>query len=246
MFPIQDTIPHRRPPVGMWGIIALNALIFFFELGLSPAQLELLFYHAGVVPARVTTTFYFAPDVRFMLPVLLTFVTCMFLHGGWMHFLANMWALWIFGDNVEDKMGTLRFIIFYLTCGIVATAVHVWSDPLSEVPVVGASGAISGVMGAYLLFFPTARILTVIPIWIFPYIVEIPAIFFMMVWFATQMVGGLASLGTGQTVGGVAWWAHIGGFAAGLVLAPLTQRQQHHRPLARDEGVFEMAWGRRW
>lgn len=245
MFPIQDTIPHRRPPIGMWGIILLNALVFYFELMLDEAQLQLVFEYAGVVPARVTSLFHDVPDPFTLGATLVSFLSCMFLHGGWFHIISNMWALWIFGDNVEDRMGTLRFLLFYLTCGVIASVVHVISDPYSTVPVVGASGAISGVMGAYFVFYPTARVITLVPLGFIPLFVDVPAVVFMFVWFLSQFQSGLLSLVAGQTIGGVAWWAHIGGFVAGLALAPVFAGPRGScRACQKDEGVFELAWHR--
>lgn len=227
----------------MWAIIVLNVIAFYFELLLGEEQLQLLFFHAGVVPVRVTMAFNGQLDPFSAFEVLLSFLTCMFLHGGWLHIISNMWALWIFGDNVEDRMGTSRFLLFYLTCGILASIVHVLSDPMSEVPVVGASGAISGVMGAYFVFFPAARVITLIPIGFIPLFVEIPAVVFMAVWFLTQFQSGLLSLAAGETVGGVAWWAHIGGFVAGVVLAhAFAQPKAYCRACQKDEGVLEAAF----
>ncbi len=245
MFPIRDTIPHRRPPLAMWGIILLNGLVFFLELSLPPAELERLFRMAGVVPARLAEPFLVGNPVLFLqrLPAYLTLLTCMFLHGGWFHFISNMWALWIFGDNVEDRMGSVRFVAFYVLTGIIASIVHVLMDPTSTVPVVGASGAISGVMGAYMLFFPTSRVVTLVPVWIFPFFFEVPAAVFMLVWFLIQLQSGLWSLVAPELVGGVAWWAHVGGFVAGLALCKFFQLPTGYcRRCELDEGVWESAW----
>ena len=138
----------------------------------------------------------------------------MFLHGGWMHLVANMWTLWIFGDNVEDVMGPLRFLLFYVLCGLCALLMHVATNPESTVPVVGASGAIAGVMGAYFFLYPHARVLILVPLFIISFFFEIPAVFYLLLWFVTQVFSGLADGGGA----GVAWWAHIGGFVAGMLL----------------------------
>jgi membrane associated rhomboid family serine protease len=166
----------------------------------------------------------------------LTIFTSMFLHGGLFHLLGNMWALYIFGDNVEDRMGPVRFLIFYLLCGAAAALVHVLMNPGSMIPTVGASGAISGVMGAYLVLFPFARVITLVPLFFFPYFFEIPAIFFIGVWFAGQLVSAfMTSALAPPDVGGVAWWAHVGGFVAGMVLVRLFIVRRPVRHFYTDE-----------
>ncbi len=245
MFPVQDTIPHRRPPVAMWGIILLNTVVFVFELSLTPSQLEKLFYTAGVVPALITAPWREGSPLLFLetLPHYVSFLTCMFLHGGWFHFISNMWALWIFGDNVEDRMGSARFLIFYILTGVIASVVHVVTQPDSPVPVVGASGAISGVMGAYMLFFPASRIVTLVPLGFIPLFFELPAVLFMFIWFLTQLQSGFLSLVAPEAAGGVAWWAHVGGFVAGVALCKFFALPAGYcRRCQRDEGVWESAW----
>jgi membrane associated rhomboid family serine protease len=148
----------------------------------------------------------------------------MFIHGGWLHIIGNMWFLWIFGDNVEDRLGHLRFLIFYLLSGIGAALFYVLLKPGSVLPALGASGAISGVMGAYILLYPRARVLTLVPVFFLPLLVEIPAVFFVGVWFLFQFLAGTLSLATPRVEGGVAWWAHIGGFVLGMALLPLFTR----------------------
>jgi membrane associated rhomboid family serine protease len=160
----------------------------------------------------------------------------MFLHGGWMHVIANMWTLYLFGDAVEDRMGPVRYLIFYLLCGLAAGLTHFLTNPTSPVPCIGASGAIAGVLGAYLVLFPTARILTLIPILFFPFIVEIPAVVFLGIWFASQFFSGTLSLISTQYYEGVAWWAHVGGFVAGIVLLPAFKKSaQEYRRYYPDE-----------
>jgi membrane associated rhomboid family serine protease len=166
----------------------------------------------------------------------LTIFTSMFLHGGLFHLISNMWALYIFGDNVEDRMGPTRFLIFYLLCGAVAATVHVVMNPTSTVPTVGASGAISGVMGAYLVLFPASRVITLVPFFFFPYFFEVPALFFIGLWFGGQLVNALATSAlTPPDVGGVAWWAHVGGFVAGIILVRLFVAGRSVRRIYRDE-----------
>ncbi|GIX46989.1 MAG: rhomboid family intramembrane serine protease [Candidatus Tectimicrobiota bacterium] len=241
MFPVKDTIPSRQPPLMVWLLIAANTLVFLYELGLSEAELEAFFYRFGLVPARYTH-----PEwaVVFGLPLddYWPFLTSMFLHGGWLHFLSNMWTLWIFGDNVEDRMGPLRFLLFYLLCGLAAGLVHWLTNPHSTLPTVGASGAISGVMGAYFLLFPHSRIIALVPVFFWPFFVEIPAVFYLGMWFVSQLFSGVLSLAAAGQVGGIAWWAHIGGFAAGIALRPFFVPPR--RPFQDDEYDIERAFMR--
>ncbi len=217
MFPIQDDAPRRGVPVATYILITVNVLVFLLEISLSPAVLEQVVHLFGVVPARFTDPAFAAydpfPGFKYF-----TLVTCMFLHGGWVHILGNMWTLWIFGDNVEDRMGSVRFVIFYLLCGIAASLFHIYMHPHSTVPVIGASGAISGVLGAYYALFPLARIVVMIPIFIFPFFFELPAVLYLAWWFSLQVFSGTLSVVHGQIGGPVAWWAHAGGFVAGVLL----------------------------
>lgn len=230
MFPLRDTIPSHRAPVCMYVLIALNGLVFLFQLGLSERDLRNLFYLFGIVPARFSHPDW-AVAMGFPADDYWPFLTSMFLHGGWLHVLSNLYILYIFGDNVEDRMGPLRFLGFYLVCGIAAGVLHWWTNPSSTVPTIGASGAIAGVMGAYLRMFPHARVLTLVPIFFYPLFIEVPAFVFLLFWFWTQFFSGTLSLVAAQQAGGIAWWAHIGGFVAGLVLfrfflRPVRQRRE--------------------
>jgi membrane associated rhomboid family serine protease len=170
----------------------------------------------------------------------------MFLHGGFMHIIGNMLFLWIFGDNVEDRLGHLRYVLFYLACGWVAAYAHIWAGPTSRLPAIGASGAIGGVLGAYLLLYPHARVITLVPLGLFTQLMQIPAIFFLGVWFLQQFLSGALSLAatTASETGGVAWWAHIGGFVTGLVLVRILARPER-RPRARDQWWEAPYQGRR-
>ena len=214
MFPLRDNIPARHKPYVMWTLLALNVLAFLLYVGLSPAQEMRLFHLFGVVPAR-----YFHPDWAmwrgYPEGVWIPLFSHMFLHSGWLHLIINMWTLWIFGDNVEDVMGPVRFAVFYLLCGLGALGVHMITSPDSTVPVVGASGAIAGVMGAYFFLYPHAKVVTFLPILIIPFVFELPAVFYLGAWFLTQVFSGMLAPAGG---GGVAWWAHIGGFVAGMLL----------------------------
>jgi membrane associated rhomboid family serine protease len=201
MFPISDVIPSRTRPVVTIALLAVSTLAYLYQLQLDETGLQRLVFAHGVLPARFT-----APDV----------VTAMFLHADILHFGGNMLFLWIFGDNVEDRLGHVGFLLFYLACGAVGAVAHVYADPMSFVPMIGASGAIAGVMGAYFLLYPHSRILTVVFLVVFLDIIEIPAVFLLGVWFLLQI--GHGALAAGAPGGGVAFWAHVGGFAAGLVV----------------------------
>ncbi len=215
MIPLRDTIRSYRFPVINLLLIGANALIFLFEISLSPVMLERFIANFGLVPARLHIT---EPALLLAQPLaLLPMLTHMFLHGGWVHFLSNMWILFIFGDNVEDRMGSGRYLVFYLLSGFASGILQAAVDPSSSVPAIGASGAIAGVLGAYFVLFPGARVVTLIPIFLFPWFVEIPAIFYLGFWFVSQLFSGIAVLGQ-ASMGGVAWWAHIGGFVFGALL----------------------------
>jgi len=234
MFPIRDTIPTRHVPFATWTLIALNVFFFLRELSLPPDASEQMIYLFGIVPARFTNPEW-AAAVCFPHSYV-AFVTTMFLHGGWLHIIGNMWVLWIFGDNVEDRMGPLRFVVFYLLCGIAAGVIHVITNPASRVPAVGASGAIAGVMAAYFVLYPRARVLAMFPIIIFPVFFELPAWIYLGFWFLTQFFSGTLAIATHTQVSGIAWWAHIGGFATGILTfwAFLRPRRAALPPLAES------------
>jgi membrane associated rhomboid family serine protease len=203
VIPLKDVIPSRTFPVITIALIVLNSLVFLFEVSLPDPLLNSFVRTHGVVPA----------DLRLM-----AVPTSMFLHGGWLHFLGNMLYLWIFGDNVEDRLGHGRFLVFYLICGGVAALAHVFMNPASMVPTIGASGAIAGVMGAYFVLYPRSRILALLPLFVFVEVVEVPAIFFLGIWFVMQFFSGVGSIAMGAraaTGGGIAFWAHVAGFLAG-------------------------------
>ena len=221
MFPLRDGIPSRRFPVVTVGLIAVNVLVFLYQLTLSEDGLVKLFYLFGIVPARLSDPAW-AVSVGYPGGGWSAFVTSIFLHGGFLHLAFNMWTLWIFGDNVEDRLGRIRFAIFYLACGFAAGGVQWWTNPASTVPTIGASGAIAGVLGAYLLLYPHSRILTLIPIFFYPLFVHIPALVYLAIWFLLQLSSGIQAFGQDAgAAGGVAWWAHVGGFVAGMVLLKL-------------------------
>jgi membrane associated rhomboid family serine protease len=209
---------------------------------LPEASRERVFYSLGMVPARYTHPEW-AEWVGFPVDNYWPFLTSMFLHGGWAHIIGNMWSLWIFGDNVEDRMGPVRFALFYLICGLIAGCVHWFTNTNSVVPAVGASGAIAGVLGAYFVMFPRARIIVLVPIFFYPLFIEIAAVVYLLFWALTQLYSGAMALTGPSHVAGVAWWAHVGGFAAGVLLHPFFARPRRAaRPLQRDEYVIEGAW----
>ena len=244
MVPIRDTIPTRDVPVVTWSLIAANVLVFLYEVTLDPAGLETLTYLFGVVPARYTHPGW-ASSVGLPGDSFWPFLTSMFLHGSWGHIISNMWALWIFGDNVEERMGRGRFLLFYLSSGLAAGLLHVITNAQSTIPTVGASGAIAGVLGAYFLLFPHARIIALIPLGFWPFFFDVPAVLYLFFWFVSQLFSGtLEALGP-QQVGGIAWWAHVGGFAYGMTVCRLfIAPGRHVRHRARDEVAFEEAWSR--
>jgi membrane associated rhomboid family serine protease len=237
VIPLRDDVPSRTVPFVNYAIVALNALFFLLELGMGE-NLSRFLYQAAVVPALytgrdaslsplelVTTTF--SPDLG------LRVLFSMFLHGGFVHFIGNMLYLWIFGDNVEDRMGHGRYLVFYLLTGWAASYAHIWADPGSRLPSIGASGAIAGVLGAYITLYPHARVVMLLPLGILTQLYELPAYFFLGFWFVQQFLSGFLSLAAPTEGGGVAWWAHIGGFAAGFVFVSLFA-QKSRRPTSRE------------
>ena len=224
MLPIRDTIRSYRFPIVNWLLIGANILVFFFEISLPPQALDRLIANFGLVPARLHLD---GPAILLSHPVLLVpLFTHMFLHGGWLHIISNLWILYIFGDNVEDRMGPGRYLLFYLLSGLAAALTQAYIAPNSEVPSIGASGAIAGVLGAYIVLYPRARIITLILLLIIPWYAEISAFFYIGFWFLTQLFSGYSSLGTIES-GGVAWWAHIGGFVFGVLLFRLFIPRRH-------------------
>lgn len=216
MIPLYDTLRSRRFPVVTWLLIILNTLAFLYEFQLSPAALEKFIRIWGLVPTRLIAYPESAWDTIF---------TAMFLHGGWFHILSNMWFLLIFGDNIEDRLGAGRYLLFYLLSGVAAALMQVYILQTSSDPMIGASGAIAGVLGAYLISFPRARIASIVPIFFIFTIVEIPASIFLLFWFVSQLFSGWLLL-EGSNGSGVAWWAHIGGFLFGLLTVGLFARRR--------------------
>jgi membrane associated rhomboid family serine protease len=217
MIPIRDTIPSKNVPVVNNLLIGINVVVFAFQmLQGSEFGFQRLVYEFGLIPARFT-----APELAVRVGPghgVFALVSFMFLHGGFWHLLGNMWFLYIFGDNVEDRLGPVRYAAFYLLSGLISGLTHIVLNAHSTVPTIGASGAVAGVMGAYFLLHPKSKILTLIPIIIIPWFVEIPAYFFLGLWFLLQLLNASARSGA---AGGIAWWAHIGGFVGGMILLKL-------------------------
>jgi membrane associated rhomboid family serine protease len=251
MIPLRDDVPSGRPPFVNWAIIGLTAGVFLLQLQGGEELIE----RYGMIPARVASpdgvvrikdlvqipgmrnrVVIERPALPSGVPAWLTLLTCVFLHGGWMHFIGNVWILYIFGDNVEDRFGRVGYLLFYLGSGVLASATHLLTNLDSTVPTIGASGAIAGVMGAYFILFPRAQVLTLIPV-VFIHVIRLPAPFFLGIWFLLQFFQGTMAISDVES-GGVAWWAHIGGFVVGVVVALvfryLERRPAHWKVIQRD------------
>jgi len=209
MIPIKDSVPSYSFPIVMLTLIVTNVVVFFYEQSVPESLVREFFFQYGLVARR------FFEDEG-LNRKLISIFTSMFIHGGFWHLLGNMWFLWVFGDNVEDRFGHFRFLMLYLLSGIVAAILQVSFNPNDVTPMVGASGSIAGVLGAYLILFPNASILTLVPIFIFVTFIHIPAFFFLALWFALQFIYGISSF---TLTTSIAWWAHVGGFLSGIVLA---------------------------
>lgn len=225
MVPLRDRNPTVLTPVVTYTIVGVNVLVFLYQLTLSPAGLQDFFETWAVIPSQLSAAFAGQMTDPSRPPEWLTLITAQFLHGGFFHIAGNMLFLWVFGNNVEDRLGHIRFLIFYLSCGVLASLAQWYFDPGSSIPSLGASGAIAGVLGAYILRFPKARVLTLIPLGFFWPTLELPAWVFLGFWFVQQAFYGVISLGVrsniGMESGGIAYWAHAGGFVVGAVLGPI-------------------------
>ncbi len=234
MIPLHDDNPTEITPKVTIAIIVLCVLTFFWQLSLGPQAAAGAVYAFGMIPAVLIEGAELPPDLA-AIPATATLFTSMFLHGGWMHLIGNMLYLWIFGNNIEDVMGHGRFIVFYALCGIAAAFAQAFQDPGSTIPMIGASGAISGVLGAYLLLFPKARVLVLIPLGFFMHLIKLPAVVVLGFWIVVQILSGAGAPSGG---GGVAWWAHIGGFMAGLPLIYLFRRKRPAPAAGRVPGPW--------
>ena len=261
MFPLYDNNPTRHTPVITYALLAINVLAFLWANNLSEPSRQVLVYRHGFVPARIGQLSQQRPifvpvNVAVHDPfwgnrveqraielapvpgqVWMSLLTCMFLHGGWMHLLFNMWFLWLFGNNVEDRLGPLMYLVLYLGGGLIGSGVHWAIDPNSLAPVIGASGAIAAVLGAYAITWPWARVSTLVFLVVFVTVIEVPAIVVLGMWFVIQVFSGHESLNA-ATSGGVAWWAHVGGFLGGMVLMMLLGRA-HETPPEEETDVFK-------
>ena len=226
MIPLYDTVRTRTFPVVNWMLVGFNALAFKREIGMEPDELQAFIFANGLIPSQLIAN----PEGEWM-----TVFSSMFLHGGWFHIISNMWVLLIFGDNVEAGMGKIRYLIFYLLSGVAAGLLQTYVLPASLVPMIGASGAVAGVLGAYLILFPRSRIASLVPILFIFTIVEIPAVLFLIFWFVSQLYSGLGAFQGGDS--GIAWWAHIGGFAFGVLVVLFFRRRTPQRiDYRRDYG----------
>lgn len=224
MIPLKDDTPRVHTPFAVILVILANVALHYFLTSLHPRAQEHLYYLLGVVPARFAFPDW-AAVAGFPATGALPFLTYMFMHAGWWHLIMNMWMLWIFADNIEDVMGPGRFLLFYLLCGLSALALHMFFNLTSTTPIIGASGAVAGVMGGYVMLYPRGKVLTFIPIIIIPYIVRLPAWLFLGFWFLSQILSGLFEHLSGFAQG-IAWWAHVGGFVAGMFLVRLFMKPE--------------------
>lgn len=225
MFPLRDNVPSQSTPWVTWLIIAINVMIYGYQTTLPQQEVVAFFHQYGFIPSSLTNALAQGIGLH-LLPFSTPLVSSLFIHGSWLHVISNMWSMWLFGDNVEDSVGHIRFFLFYLAGGLVASMTHFAVNPVSTLPTVGASGAIAAVMGAYLFMFPLARIRTLVPLFFIPLFLNIPAIVFIGMWFISQVFSGLYTFVTPLPEGGVAWWAHVGGFVFGLLLIPLIRKKK--------------------
>ncbi|NSW90480.1 MAG: rhomboid family intramembrane serine protease [Firmicutes bacterium] len=228
MFPLRDNIPSFKRPFVTYTLIVTNTIIYLFQF-LLPSRLEEMFvFKYGFVPIAFLKAI---AEHRLTVQDFYPFLTSMFIHGNWTHLISNMWTLWLFGDNIEDRLGHFRFILFYLLSGFFAMFSHFIFYSNSFIPAIGASGAIAGVMGAYVILFPYSRIITFIPVLFVPLFVRIPALIYLAIWFLIQLYNGAVSSILGGRGSGVAWWAHIGGFISGILFLKLLYTRKYRRPV---------------
>ncbi|MDQ7784807.1 MAG: rhomboid family intramembrane serine protease [Desulfomonilaceae bacterium] len=233
MIPLRDSTRSETVPYVTVALIILNGVVWLYEVALGP-HVERYIFEYGLIPLKFMN--YSEHPGGFLANALIPLFSSIFMHAGWMHVIGNMWFLWIFGDNIEDRLGHLGYLVFYLVCGIGASLIHVVFHPTSTLPMVGASGAISGVLGAYLISFPHARVHTLLIIFVLIRFVEIPAFVFLIVWFLFQFLASTAGAGAQQDVGGVAYWAHMGGFVVGIVVLFLMPKRKGAGPPRHDDG----------
>jgi membrane associated rhomboid family serine protease len=231
MIPIGDSVPTRRTPWVNYALVVTIILVFFVEL-IQGEALDPFIRRWGVTPLLITREF--AGDPRIQPGVLITLITATFLHGGWLHLGGNLLFLWVFGDNVEERFGHLRYLLFYLATGVGANLAQVFAVPDSRVPLIGASGAIAAVLGAYVIMYPTSRITVLVPVFLLPLLLPIPAFLMLGIWFLTQFASGVAAIASpSYATGGVGYWAHIGGFVLGFLLTPIIPKARGAAPVYR-------------
>jgi membrane associated rhomboid family serine protease len=242
MFPLRDNIRSYRKPHITRAIVILNALIYIIQFIMPEKINRMIIYNYGFIPLR------FARDImsrQFSAQNFIPLATSAFLHGSWAHLIGNMWTLWIFGDNIEDRLGHFRFAVFYILSGAVAMGFHFLFNAGSSIPAIGASGAIAGVMGAYFVLFPHSRIITLVPIFIIPFFIRVPALIYLAIWFFMQVYSGTINSILGGAGSGVAWWAHIGGFVSGIVLLKLLYPERYRKPVYYDYDYYNDRFRRR-
>jgi membrane associated rhomboid family serine protease len=237
MIPIRDNVPGQNTPWVTWLLIFLNLLVFRYQSSLPQEELMALVYQFGLIPMNVSQALSDGLSSQ-TLSLATPLVSSLFLHGSWFHLISNMWSLWLFGDNVEDSVGHFRFILFYLAGGAAASLIHFLFNPLSTLPTIGASGAIAAVMGAYLIMFPLARIVTLVPLFFIPLFFEFPALIFIGFWFISQVFSGVSTLLISGADGGIAWWAHIGGFIFGVLIIPLIRKKRWQYHCFYEDGHY--------
>ncbi|WP_096893548.1 rhomboid family intramembrane serine protease [Candidatus Scalindua japonica] len=231
MIPIRDRNPSGTFPYITIGIIVINVFIFLYELSLG-SDLNKFINQYGVVPIKITH--YYRTSNSTLIETFFPFISSTFLHAGFIHLIGNMWFLWIFGDNIEDKLGHVKYLAFYILCGIIGSSFHVFFYSRSEIPCIGASGAIAAVLGAYMITFPRAKVITIVPIFFFIQIIELPAIIVLGFWLLIQFFNGTVSIMASRPDSGVAWWAHIGGFISGIVLFSIMRVLFVRKPVRRS------------
>jgi membrane associated rhomboid family serine protease len=236
MIPLRDNVPGQSTPWVTWLLILVNVLVFRYQTTLSPTELNDFIMSFGFVPMDLSRLLSEGPGTG-MSMVSASMASSLFIHGSWIHLLTNMWSLWLFGDNVEDTVGHFRFLLFVIAGGICASLTHFIFNPESLLPTIGASGGVAAVMGAYLVMFPLARIVTLVPVLFIPFFFQLPAIVFIGFWFLTQVFGGVFVLFQPMT-GGIAWWAHIGGFIFGVLIIPLIRKKRWEYRCFYEDGHY--------
>ncbi len=236
MIPLRDNVPSQNTPWATWLLIFVNLLVFRYQASLPQDEVLTMVSRYGFIPADVSQLLSEGIGIS-ALSLVFPLTSSLFLHGSWFHLISNLWSLWLFGDNVEDSVGHFRFILFYLAGGAAASMVHFLFNPLSTLPTIGASGAIAAVMGAYLIMFPMARIVTLVPLFFIPLFFQLPALVFIGFWFISQVFAGISTLIT-TSDGGIAWWAHIGGFLFGVVVIPLIRKKRWQYRCFYEDGHY--------